>query len=296
VTAPAPARVGTGGPVGFAGAPGGLASAVYTGRVVHHRHTPVVHRFSYRIAMVYLDLSEVDAVCDRHPLWSVERPNAVTFRRSDFLGDPAVPLDTAVRDLVEARTGSRPDGPIGVLTQLRTWGWLFNPITTYYCWDPATGQVSTVVVEVTNTPWHERTAYVLPGTGVHREEKQLHVSPFLPMGLVHRFAVGEPGRRLRLAVDDFAGEELVFAASMSLTREEVGRRSLGGVLWRFPLMTLRVSLGIYRQALALRRKGVPFHRHPERASAPAGGVGSAGGGTGTAGGQDGQDGQDGQEG
>ena len=249
------------------GSVGALHSGIYTGRVAHHRHTPVEHRFTYRIAMVYLDLSEVTEVCGLHPLWSRERRNAVTFRRADYLGDPAVPLDDAVRDLVEERTGTRPSGPVGVLTQLRTWGWLFNPITTYYCWDRAHSEVETVVVEVTNTPWHERTAYVLPGTGVHRAAKGMHVSPFLPMGLTHRFTIGEPGRHLTLAVDDFDGDDLVFAASMTLTRTAAGRRAQGRLLWRFPLMTLRVSLGIYRQALALRRKGVPFHAHPDRTAA-----------------------------
>ncbi len=118
-----------------------LRSAVYEGRVVHRRFNPVDHRFSYRIALVLLDLAEVDAVCRLHPLWSAERANAVTFRRTDYLGDPAVPLDVAVRDLVESGTGTRPTGPIAVLTQLRTWGWLFNPITTYYCYDPAGAEV-----------------------------------------------------------------------------------------------------------------------------------------------------------
>jgi DUF1365 family protein len=267
VPAPAPAPASSGVPAAdTVGADRELRSAVYSGRVVHHRHTPVEHRFTYTIAMVYLELSEVAEVCALHPLWSEEGHNAISFRRADYLGDTAVPLDIAVRDLVEDRTGVRPCGPIGVLTQLRTWGWLFNPITVYYCWDPAHREVETVVVEVTNTPWHERTAYVLPGTGVHRAAKGMHVSPFLPMDLTHRFTIGEPGRRIALAVDDYDGGELVFAASMALTREPAGRRTQGRLLWRFPLMTLRVSLGIYRQALALRRKGVPFHPHPDRSN------------------------------
>ena len=240
-----------------------LRSAVYEGRVVHRRFNPVDHRFSYRIALVLLDLAEVDAVCRLHPLWSAERANAVTFRRTDYLGDPSVPLDVAVRDLVESGTGTRPTGPIAVLTQLRTWGWLFNPITTYYCYDPAGAEVTSTVVEVTNTPWHERTAYVLDGTGTHRVAKGMHVSPFLPMDLTHRFTIGVPGDRLTLAVDDFRGDDQVFGASMALTRLSAGRRAQGRLLWRFPLMTLRVSWGIYRQALVLRLKGAPFHRHPD---------------------------------
>jgi DUF1365 family protein len=249
-----------------------LRSGIYEGRVVHHRHTPVEHRFTYRIAMVLLDLAEVDAVCRLHPLWSNEGRNAVSFRRRDYLGDPGVPLDDAVRDLVEERTGTRPDGPISVLTQLRTWGWLFNPITTYYCYDASGTTVTTTVVEVTNTPWHERTAYVLTGTGTHRRAKGMHVSPFLPMDLTHRFDVGTPGERLTLAVDDYDGDDRVFSASMALTRRPAGRAAQGRLLWRFPLMTLRVSLGIYRQALALRGKGVPFHRHPGGATAPSPGA------------------------
>ena len=262
--APSPAR-----PVRHPASPA-LRSGIYEGRVVHHRLTPVDHRFTYRIAMVLLDLDEVDAVCGLHPLWSAERANAVSFRRRDYLGDPSVPLGEAVRTLVEERTGTRPTGPISVLTQLRTWGWLFNPITTYYCYDPSGTTVETTVVEVTNTPWHERTAYVLAGTGSHRVPKAMHVSPFLPMDLTHRFTLGEPGDRLTLGVDDFAGDDLVFAASLSLTRLPADRRSEGRLLWRFPLMTLRVSWGIYRQALALRSKGVPFHRHPDKPAATGG--------------------------
>ena len=242
----------------------GLRSALYEGRVVHHRLGPVDHRFTYAIAMVLLDLDEIDAVCRLHPLWSSERSNAVSFRRADYLGDPAVPLDRAVRDLVADRTGARPEGPVAVLTHLRTWGWLFNPITTYYCYDPGGAAVTHVVVEVTNTPWHQRTAYVLEGTGVHRAPKALHVSPFLPMDLTHRFTVTDPAERLVLGVDDERDGELVFTASMALERRAIDRRALGRMLWRYPLMTTKVSAGIYRQAAALRAKGVPFHTHPDK--------------------------------
>jgi len=246
-----------------------LRSGIYEGQVVHHRYTPVDHRFTYRIALVLLDLSEIDAVCRLHPLWSHGGRNAVSFHRADYLGDPSIPLDTAVRDLVEERSGIRPTGPISVLTQLRTWGWLFNPITTYYCYDQTGTTIATTVVEVTNTPWHERTAYVLDGTGIHQVAKGMHVSPFLPMGLTHRFTIGSPGRHLTLVIDDFDGDERVFGASLALTRHPAGRKAQGRLLWRFPFMTLRVSFGIYRQALALRRKGVPFHPHPDKKSVSA---------------------------
>ncbi len=248
----------------------GLRSGIYEGTVVHHRFEPVDHHFSYRITMTMLDLAEVSTVCDNHRLWSNERANAVSFRRADYLGDPTTPLDQAVRDLVEERTGRRPDGPIALLTQVRTWGWLFNPISVYYCFAPDGEAVETAVVEVTNTPWHERTAYVLPGVGSHMVAKQLHVSPFLPMDLSHRFVIGAPGQRLVLGTDDLRHGERVFSASMVLHRRPADGRSLGRVLWGYPLMTMRVSWGIYRQALALRRRGVPVHPHPTRVATELG--------------------------
>jgi uncharacterized protein len=247
-----------------------LRSGIYEGTVLHHRLEPFDRQFSYRITMVCLDLSEVDQVCAAHPLWSVERANAVSFQRRDYLGDPSVPLDVAVRDKVEAQTGLRPSGPISMLSQLRTWGWLFNPITVYYCFDPLGRSVEATVVEVTNTPWHERTAYVLDGLGIHVVDKSLHVSPFLPMDLQHRFVLGEPGRKLVVGVDDLRDHRRIFSASMVLTRRPVDRATLGRMLWRFPVMTMRVSAGIYRQAAALYLRGAQVHPHQEPREATVG--------------------------
>ena len=133
------------------------------------------------VAMPLLDLAEIDAVTGLHPLWSSRRPAPVWFRRADFLGDPTVPLDEAVRDLVEERSGRRPTGRVGLLANLRTWGWLFNPISLYFCAGGDGAAVETLVAEVENTPWHERCSYVVGAPGRHRFAKTMHVSPFLPM-------------------------------------------------------------------------------------------------------------------
>ena len=71
-----------------------FASAIYEGRVRHRRHAPRAHAFAYRMAQLYLDLDEIDAVFRERWLWSVDRPNLAQFRRADFLGDPAQPLAT----------------------------------------------------------------------------------------------------------------------------------------------------------------------------------------------------------
>ncbi|TXH18822.1 MAG: DUF1365 domain-containing protein, partial [Gammaproteobacteria bacterium] len=142
----------------------GFASAIYEGRVRHRRHAPRAHAFEYRMAQLYLDLDEVDAVFRERWLWSVERPNLASFRRRDFLGDPAQPLAEAVRDRVERASGERPGGPVRLLTHLRYAGYSFNPVSFYYC-HAADGALHSIVAEITNTPWKERHRYVLDARG-----------------------------------------------------------------------------------------------------------------------------------
>jgi DUF1365 family protein len=227
--------------------------------------------------MPYIDLDELEEMFAHHPLWSVERPNAVSFRRADFIGDPDVPLDAAVRDLVLERTGRRPVGPVRVLGHVRTWNWLFNPITIYVCMDSTGRRADALVLEVTNTPWHERHAYVIDGgAGEHRFDKELHVSPFLGMDQEYRLRINEPGERLVVHLACREAGAVVFDATLTLRRREVSRAALGRLLWRHPLLTLRVSAGIYWQALRLWAKGAPLHAHPVH-RCPAGAVEAAGG-------------------
>ena len=139
-----------------------MQSCLYNGWVRHRRFAPRAHAFRYRLFMAYLDLTELDHVFRGRWFWSTRRPALAWFRRADYLGNPSVPLDQAVRDAVERDTGMRPRGPIRLLTHLRYFGHGFNPVSFYYCFDPADTRVETIVAEITNTPWAERHAYVLP--------------------------------------------------------------------------------------------------------------------------------------
>ena len=166
------------------------------------------------VAMPLLDLAEIDAVTGLHPLWSSRRPAPVWFRRADFLGDPAVPLDEAVRDLVEERSGRRPSGPVALLANLRTWGWLFNPISLYFCTGGDGTTIETLVAEVENTPWHERRSYVVGAPGRHRFAKTMHVSPFLPMDVDYVLRYSAPAERLVVRLDVVRGDERLLGATL----------------------------------------------------------------------------------
>jgi DUF1365 family protein len=254
-----------------------LASCVYEGVVRHRRHSPVAHEFAYRLFMLYLDLDEMPTLFSGRWLWSARRANLAWFRRQDHFGPSAEPLDQSVRRLVEETTGKRPTGPIRLLTHLRYAGYVINPISVYYCFDEGE-RLTSVVAEVTNTPWGERHLYVLDvgdaDDGVIRTStmKRLHVSPFLTMDYAYHFRLVTPGRSLAMSITNRSTAAVqakpVFDATAVFRRRELTGSALAGVFCRYPLMTARVAAAIYWQAFLLWRKGAPYVPHPKHGGTP----------------------------
>jgi uncharacterized protein len=242
------------------------ASCIYEGAIRHRRFEPR-REFSHRLALAYLDLDELPELLDGRLV--AQRPGLIRFRRRDYLGDRAVPLHRAVGDVVEDQTGARPEGPIRLLTQLRSFGHCFNPVSFYYCFEPGGKRVHALVAEVTNTPWEERHAYVIEGkhpdsAALSGEfDKALHVSPF--MGMDHRYyaRAATPAQSLSVHIASSRAGVTVFDATLALRRRELTRASMARITGRYPLATVQVLALIYAHALGLKLAGVPVHRRPQ---------------------------------
>lgn len=248
-----------------------MNSCIYRGAVRHRRTAPTRHAFSYGLFMMYLDLDELPELFDRYWLWSARRPAPAWFRRSDYLGPAEAPLVDAVRERAQALLGDAPAGPVRMLTHLRYLGYVQNPVTFYYCFEPDGKTVHSVLAEITNTPWGERHTYALRGQEPcgpkHSFAKAFHISPFMSMDHEYAWRFSEPGDRLFVHMENRTDGAKIFDATLLVRRHEISSASLAGALVRYPWMTLKVAAGIYGQALRLRLKGTPYHEHPARRAA-----------------------------
>jgi DUF1365 family protein len=240
------------------------ASCIYEGTLRHRRYAVQKREFSHRVALAYIDLDELPELLSGRLV--SHRPGLLRFRRRDYLGDRETPLDISVRDAVADQLGFRPTGPIRVLTQLRSSGHCFNPVSFYYCLDPEGERAQAVLAEVTNTPWGERHSYVLGGGDADvvsgTFEKALHVSPF--MGMDHRYVwrLAMPGQTLSVHIENHDAGELAFDATLALHRTELTPATAASLSARYPLAAVRVLALIYAHAIGLRLAGVAVHDHP----------------------------------
>ncbi len=254
-----------------------MKSCLYRGQLSHRRFFPKAHDFKYPVLLFYIDLDEVSKIFSIPLFFSARAPRFLGFERSDYLRGQD-DLKETVKDFVQKQTGKVLQGPIRLLTQIRYFGFCFNPVSFFYCFDPSDQHVEAIVAEITNTPWNERKAYVIPiqerGKMVRTQfDKNFHISPFMPMNLQHTwtFSLPMPGHsagnaesNLTVYMEDrlYPNLNLIFDATLELKPIPLTAKNLLVALIQFPLLTFKSFIAIYLQALILKLKGVPFYPHP----------------------------------
>ncbi len=242
--------------------PGG--SWLASGTVRHRRFAPMAHAFTYRTGWLLLDLDSCRDLLDRG-WWSRWRaPGFLRFHRGDFLAGHASVAEAA-RDRLAAVLGARPTGAVHLLTNCRMGGHGFNPVSFYFC-QHGDGRMAGLIAEITNTPWGERFAYVLPsGPGDAQDfafPKAFHVSPFHPMEQAYRWRFRWSPRTLAIHMENLVAGVPVFDATLTLALRRADPSRLFRHILAWPLMSMRVLAAIYFQALRLWLKRVPFHPNP----------------------------------
>ena len=239
-----------------------MRSCLYQGQVVHDRRTPVRHLFRYGVYMWLVDLDELAVLDGRLWAFGAERRAVTTIRSRDHLGDPSRSIRENVNAYLRLHGVDLEGGPVHLLTNARVLGYVFNPLSVFYCHGPE-GDLRCVIAEVHNTHG-ERHCYLLhPGErGRAETEKEFYVSPFLTVDGRYQMTFAPLGERLAIQMSLEQDGERVFAASLTGTRQPLTNQSLGRMLVRYPLMTAKVTTLIHLQGLRLHRRGVTHVRRP----------------------------------
>jgi DUF1365 family protein len=240
---------------------------LYSARVIHRRHVSPLYRFVYRIFYMLFDIDQLGESARRYRFFSYNRFNLLSFHDRDHEAEPGQ-LRAWVNRTVAAHGINCRGGRVRVLCMPRVLGFVFNPISIYYC-ENAAGALCAMLVEVRNT-FGERHCYLLDAAGQPmpyeaplETDKVFHVSPFFAVEGRYRFRFTQPGDRVRVAIREFVDESPVLDAVLAGERIAVSDRALLRQVLRMPWATLKVVAGIHWEAFKLWRRGARFHRKPE---------------------------------
>jgi hypothetical protein len=240
------------------------AAALYFGEVVHERKRPRLHQLRYNVFSMLLDVDQLDAISAKNKFFSYNRWGLFSLYDKDH-GNPGLKHGSIaqwVRSKLKEAGLAAGSHRIDLLCYPRILGYVFNPLSVYFCYSEI-GNLCTIIYEVHNT-FGERHAYVIKvddnARSIIRQEgdKEFFVSPFIPMDCQYKFRIQPPDDDVRVAMRVEDKDGLLLTASFSACRKPFDDRNLMLAFLRFPLMTIKVIMGIHWEALKLWRKNVPY--------------------------------------
>nr|WP_245511129.1 DUF1365 domain-containing protein [Martelella mediterranea] len=241
-----------------------IRSALYRGDVVHQRHRPKKHHLRYRVFSLLIDLDELETLGKTMRFFGHNRFSLFSVHDRDHGSlDGGSLKNWAIKELEKAGLGAD-TGRIEMLCYPRILGYVFNPLTVYFCYH-RNGNLSAILYEVCNT-FKERFTYIIRVNGNERPvrqsaEKQFYVSPFIPMECVYHFSITPPQERVSVRINETDEEGPLLYAAFSGKKCALSDRSLLKAFFCYPLMTVKIIAGIHLEAVRLLIKGVPLYKH-----------------------------------
>jgi len=244
-----------------------MNSRMYDCTVMHHRLEPLRHRFVYKVFMFYLDLDELETIDAQLRLFGRNRFNLFSLHDRDHLTYGQSSIKENIREYLKSKGINIGNGKIFLLTNLRTAGYVFNPVSFYFCFDEQ-GDPVCAVPEVGNT-FDELKPYLITRDslreGMFRERmvKHFYVSPFFDLDTTFDFQLRVPNEKLHIQIDDYKDGRKAFLSALIGTERPLTDFNLFRSFLRIPFVTLKVIALIHIHAGLLYLKKLPYHRKSE---------------------------------
>jgi hypothetical protein len=238
-------------------------AALYTGRVTHARLRPFVHKLAYRVFSLWLDIDRIRDAAKTSWLFSYNHFGVASFHDRDHGDHSGAPLRPWVERTLQSVGIAPPDGPIRLLAFPRIFGFVFNPLSLFFCYDRQE-RLRAVIYEVHNTVGgaHAYAAAVADGDAElvrQGAEKVFYVSPFIGMQATYDFTLAPPGERFALTIRETVPEGPQLTATHAGERRPFTDAQLAWLLLAHPLMTVKVFAGILWEALFIWLKGARYN-------------------------------------
>jgi uncharacterized protein len=249
-----------------------MFSKIYEGKVYHKRFKPKVHELTYRVCSFLFDIDEVDELDRSLKFFSHNRFNIISFWDKDHGAGNGKPLRPYVENLLKEANIHTEGGAIRLLCYPRLFGYVFNPLSVYYCYDK-NDALKAIIYEVSNT-FGERHSYIIAVNGdcdsviEQKCRKDFYVSPFMEMEAEYSFKMVPPKDKVSISITQSDDAGILLIACFRGNESPLSDQGLIRMIFRYPLMTLKVMLGIHWEALKLWKKGLKFVSRPPAPSSP----------------------------
>ncbi|MEK9771622.1 MAG: DUF1365 domain-containing protein [Nitrosomonadales bacterium] len=241
--------------------------AIYQGTVSHSRLFPKKHSFKYTVHYLYIDLDHYSTLFKKNFFYSVDKFNFASISRKNYLGKTSQSIKQSVIQLLQKSLNLKFSGKIFLLTTPSFFGYCFNPVSFYYCYEKT--QLVAIISHITNTPWGEKYAYIhdcrKKDSEIHKFKirKNFHVSPFIPMDIDYEWYFQTPKDFLLVSMNNFYQNKLQFNAELRLIKKAMTNIKLYKMLLLSLPMSIKAIVLIYWHALLIKLKGNPFYSHPK---------------------------------